>query len=81
MTNRLDSDITPGLMWVKTVCKGYQQMQEIVTSRQSLSILYRKIKSSHVLFFLIKQHIYFGSNKGSIYDIAEKVPFLLINDS
>ena len=37
-------DKTSGLIWVQTVCKGYQQMTTVTTSRERVKIVYGFLK-------------------------------------
>ena len=34
-------DILSGLIWVQTVCKGYQQMKKVATSKERVAFLCR----------------------------------------
>ena len=55
VSNSLDPDQTRrfvGLIWVQTVCKGYQLMTKVTTSRERVKALSR-IVADDILFILI----------------------------
>ena len=56
-------DVLSGLIWVQTVCKDYQQMTKVATSRERVKALYVKVNNQTqsvpgVLLFTITHLIF-----------------------